>query len=376
MPLKEFNNTGGISRCHWHEGKIFSQKHEVHVFSSIFAPGADSFVTPHRVPSIRFPPSAYELSFALNAQKAMDALSPDIIASPATSCLRADIFTANSCHKAAIGLFKSQRGLGYSLLKSLEPKSRVILALEGRNFSKGNYVLLTALSKATKSEVAEYYKVPQEDITVVPPGVDVSDFKPSREAKSSLRRQYKIPEGVPIVLFCGHEFKRKGLAQSISALARVKSEWAFIVIGGQDPSQYIAQAQALGVKGRIHFAGFHSDIRGLFNGSDLFLFPTSYEPFGMVILEAMASGMPIVASGFAGASELAQNGKDGLLFDNPFDTQDIAEKLRTILESPLLMKKMGARARETSLSYTWEKIAERKMEVYKKAVEMKGRGRY
>ncbi len=358
IPARGFNSHGGISRCIWELSKAYSAHHDVHVFSSNFE-GSCGFITPHPIFSLPSPPFLAELSFAIGSQNALSSFS-GIVHAPATSCYKADVFTAHSCHRAAVGLFKKQRGFAYSALKGFEPKSSVVMEIEKYNYAKGHYKKITAVSSSTKNELMQYYNVPEEDIIVVPNGVDANAFRPDMQKKEEMRKKYSVPEGVPLLVFCGHEFRRKGLSQAILALAHAKGDFRLLAIGGGDAGPCLRLAKACGISGKIIFAGFVQSAEEHFSAGDAFVFPTAYEPFGMAILEALSSGMPVVTSQTAGAAELMAHGKEGFLLKDPFDAKELAGYLDTLLSDPSLRKKMGESARKTALNYTWEKIS-RKM---------------
>ncbi|MEM2963175.1 MAG: glycosyltransferase family 4 protein [Candidatus Anstonellales archaeon] len=370
IPLRAFHNYGGISRCIWELSKNYSHSHEVHIFSSQFE-SPPFKVSHHPVFSFSSPPFLAELSFAINSQKALDSFFSDIVYSPATACYKADVFTANSCHKAAVELFSQQRGHMYSFLKALEPKSRIVIEIEKRNYQQDNYQKITAISKRTKEELMQYYNVPADDIVVIYPGVDTDIFKPSTKSRILIRKKYSIPANIPILLFCGHEFKRKGLAQLITALAKVKRDWRLIVIGGDKKDYYENLARKHKILDKILFLGFVKSLADVFNGSDVFVFPTTYEPYGMVITEALSSGLPVVTSKIAGAAELMTHGKEGFLLDDPFDILGISEYIDTLLADEKLRKRMGKYARNTATKYNWKKISMQMMSVFEKVINEK-----
>jgi glycosyltransferase involved in cell wall biosynthesis len=100
------------------------------------------------------------------------------------------------------------------------------------------------------------------------------------------------------------------------------------------------------------------------------VFPSIYEPFGIVLLEAMACGKPVVASNVGGIPFVVEEGKTGLLFESG-NVEDLADKIMTILENEELGEKMGEAGRERAKEFTWDKIAERTVEVYKEILKGK-----
>jgi UDP-glucose:(heptosyl)LPS alpha-1,3-glucosyltransferase len=145
-----------------------------------------------------------------------------------------------------------------------------------------------------------------------------------------------------------------------------------VVIGISIPSdpieKYKKQAVDLGVGDRFIFAGKRSDVYKYFAAADIFVLPSVYEPFGLVVLEAMASGLPVVVSKVAGAAELIEDGKDGLLLENPKNPKEIAEKINYLLEENEL-KRIGRNARKKAEKYPWKKTAEEMLKVFEEVAK-------
>ena len=102
----------------------------------------------------------------------------------------------------------------------------------------------------------------------------------------------------------------------------------------------------------------------MFGAADLFAFPTYYEPFGMVITEAMASGLPVITSRSAGASEMITEGVSGLLLDQPADAGELARKITLLLSNEALRKDMGLQARPAASGYRCSHVAEDTLRLY------------
>jgi UDP-glucose:(heptosyl)LPS alpha-1,3-glucosyltransferase len=114
-----------------------------------------------------------------------------------------------------------------------------------------------------------------------------------------------------------------------------------------------------------------SDIQKYYAASDAMVFPTDYEPFGLVILEAMATGIPVITSRQAGAAELMVDGRNGLLLDDPGNIVDIAEKIKTLYDDRTYCEKLGGEARKTAEKYSWDVITGETLKLYSKVVDAK-----
>jgi len=118
------------------------------------------------------------------------------------------------------------------------------------------------------------------------------------------------------------------------------------------------------VRERIIFVPHSSNLWEYYAASDIFVFPTIYEPFGLVIVEAMASGLPVITSRVAGAAALIIDGVNGLLLRASSDVNGLAAKIELLLSNAELRKTMGERARETAEKFSWDQVAQKTLEVY------------
>ena len=144
-----------------------------------------------------------------------------------------------------------------------------------------------------------------------------------------------------------------------------------MVIGRSHIAKYGEFALKFSVLDRVIFAGFVPEIKDYYAASDIFVFPTRYEPFGLVITEAMASGLPVITSEIAGAAEIMTDGRDAILLKDPTDSSEIAEAIRTLVDDDKLRASMGANARRTAEKYSWDEVARKTMEVYEEVAESK-----
>ncbi|HEX8912287.1 MAG TPA: glycosyltransferase family 4 protein [Humisphaera sp.] len=204
--------------------------------------------------------------------------------------------------------------------------------------------------------------VPAAKIAVVHHGVDVDDFAPGPEPRGTLG----LPERVPLALFVGDvRTPRKNLDTVLAAL-RSAPAWHLAVAGDARRSPFPALADRLGVGGRTLFLGFRRDVPRLMRACDALVCPSRYEPFGLVALEALASGLPVVASRATGAAELL-NPTCGAVVDDPNDADGIARELERLAGHPDRRAEAGAAARRVALSHPWRGVADRHLELLDEA---------
>ena len=167
-----------------------------------------------------------------------------------------------------------------------------------------------------------------------------------------------------LLLFLGGDWGRKGVAQAIQALRYLdRADVKLMIVGSGNKGPFSHMARELGVERRVIFAGRRAEARWYYAASDIFLFPSHYEPFGLVVLEAMASGLPVLVSRDAGAAELMRDGHDGLLLDDSHDVGEIVARLGELLGSRELRQRLGGQVRHTALQYTWDRVARRTVDV-------------
>ena len=222
-------------------------------------------------------------------------------------------------------------------------------------------------------QTADYFQTPPDKVDVVPNGVYISGT-PFEDAEDWLgfRRRF-VSDDERMVFHVGRIVYEKGLHVLLDAWPRIAgAEKARLVIAGS--GEYLAalkgQAEALGVAGTVRFAGFIADADRdrLYHAADLAIFPSLYEPFGIVALEALANACPLVVSDAGGLAEVVQNGVTGLVVpaDNP---GALADAVIAALSRPDMARARAAAAlREIRDYYTWPRIACATAAVYERVL--------
>ena len=224
---------------------------------------------------------------------------------------------------------------------------------------------ISANSERTGNDLVRFYGADPAKIKVIYNGVDAERFSPANARhRGEVRRRYGIPEDALVVLFVG-EYRRKGLATVVRAVGHLDDPRVHLLaVGRGDAEHYRILAAQAGIGGRATFAGPTRDVERVFGAADLFAFPTYYEPFGMVITEAMASGLPVITPRSAGASEMIEDGVSGLLLDRPGDPEELGGKIRSLLSGEAGRREMGRRARPAVSGYGWAQVAEDTLSLY------------
>lgn len=231
-----------------------------------------------------------------------------------------------------------------------------------------------AISHSIKKELMEIFHINAENITVIPHGVDADYFTPWHESslgidqRSLLRKTYHFADDDLVLLHVGAVNHRKGLDCSIQTLSYLKkhgfTHFKLLVAGSGEIDKYKKLASDLDVKDSVVFANHSKDIRQYYWGADLFFFPSLYEPFGLVILEAMSCGLPCLVTSSSGGAELIEPGKSGLLIKDTKNISTIAEQLSTLSKDVHLQKKLQSEARAVAIKQSWKNVANHYRDFY------------
>jgi UDP-glucose:(heptosyl)LPS alpha-1,3-glucosyltransferase len=218
-------------------------------------------------------------------------------------------------------------------------------------------------SEGVAEEVREHFPAQAARVVSIPNGVDIETFAPAPRAgdPADLRASLNLDGERPLAIFVGSDWERKGIEPAIRALALAPG-WALLVVGNGDRERYETLARELGVDQAVRFAGVSRDTAPLYRLADAFVFPTSYEAFPLVALEAAASGLPILAPPVNGIRELVRDGVNGYLVDR--DPRTIADRLRRLSSDPGLRERIAQEARRSALQYSWERMVARHDALY------------
>lgn len=195
--------------------------------------------------------------------------------------------------------------------------------------------------------------VPRDRIRVILNGIDLQEFAPGIVD----RQKWGLPEEVPLALFAGDiRTPRKNLDTVLHSLVEVP-QLHLAVVGGIAGSPYPELARSLNLENRVHFLGFRQDVPDLMKAADFLVFPSRYEPFGLVVLEAMATGIPVVTAATTGAAELVTP-DCGFVLPDSDDTQALAEALNQLIKCDRQQRQqMGQVARTIAEQHSWANMA-------------------
>jgi glycosyltransferase involved in cell wall biosynthesis len=210
---------------------------------------------------------------------------------------------------------------------------------------------IVAVSKQVERELVEI-GVPPERIRVILNGVDLQEFSPGE----SKRQTWGLPEGVTLALFAGNaQTPRKNLDTVLRALAQVP-ELQLVVAGTTTGMTYPQLVASLDLSNRVHFLEYRTDVPELMKAVNFFVFPSRYEACSLVLLEAMASGLPVITAKTAGGAEIITP-ECGIVLPEPDDIQALARALSLLASDRNLRSQMGQSARVIAQQHSWANMA-------------------
>ncbi|MET0261928.1 MAG: glycosyltransferase family 4 protein [Rariglobus sp.] len=339
--------------------------HEVCVLSAKFGSGLHESIRHVHITVNRLTSGSRTRSFHENAQKALVGLNADRVFALSRS-FPADAFrVSDPIHRFWMRIRYPNAVNRW--LQTLNPRHRTILKIEDAIFDPANTRVIVTNSELSKKIILENHAFPAERIHVVYNGVDLKTFSPV--TKDAVSNSQESGATGPKLLFVGQDFKRKGLGALVRAMGQLKEAGVACqlrVIGRDRAEPYLELARSLGVAERIQFEGQSGKIQEAYRAADLLVFPSLYDPFANVCLEALACGLPVLTTTTNGSSEVVTEGVDGYVVDGA--ELGLAERITAKVsifcaQGSEQLQSMRERARAKAERFTVEANAARIVEV-------------
>lgn len=341
--------------------------HDIHLFTCEADDVPRDQLTVHRVRARQKPFLALFAQFYWQTSRMIRRDDFDIVHTIGGITARQNLVTAQYCQYAWGNAILNEPGARDGVTAYHRFMWRMNGYFEKRAMTSAETLGISANSQRTKTDLIRFYGCDPAKVVVIYNGVDTARFSPENSRlRREIRGRYGISEAALVVLFVG-EYRRKGLATVIDALGKLADpRLHLLAVGRGDSAHYAALAARAGISGQVTLAAPARDIEQVFGAADLFAFPTYYEPFGMVITEAMASGLPVITSRRAGASEMITDGVSGVLLDQPGDAGELADKIGLLAQNERLRTDMETRARPAVSGYSWADVTEDTLRLYHK----------
>lgn len=342
---------------------------EIHVFANQWVANSER-IRFHKIPTISFPRFLRPLSFAWFVRRMVGSTNFDLVHSHHW-IFHADIFSAHGVPHA--GWVRNTRSKSPSLY------DRALSAVERQALRNGGTsCFLPVSSLAMEAFRREYENLPGR-WQIVHPGVDMARFSsPDRDAcRAEIRGRYGIGADDFLVLFVGMNFEVKGLDTIIAALAKARAtrpeaNIRLLVAGRGDERKYGKIAESAGIAGAVTFAGTqHAGLERFYRAADAFALFSAFDTFGMVVLEAMAAGLPVIVSPNVGAKDMVEEGINGFVLPDFRDANTAADRMVQLLDAGR-REAMGAAAQARAGEQTWERLAEQMEALYRDFLANKG----
>jgi len=225
---------------------------------------------------------------------------------------------------------------------------------------------------------SRFLKRYEDKVVEIPNGVNI-DYFAVPYSKDECRERLGLNNGKNVVLYLNALYPLKGpriLLKAIPKIMKEHKDTIFVFVGGGDVNKYKEISEEMGVRKHVRFTGYvEENVKPLYyNASDVFVLPSieTFESFGIVNLEAMACGVPLVASKIGGVPDVVKNGENGLLVP-PKNSDALGDAIMSLLENEEIRKKMGKKGKEMVKNYAWDKVAEMTGRVYEDLINESGK---
>jgi UDP-glucose:(heptosyl)LPS alpha-1,3-glucosyltransferase len=343
---------------------------EMHVFANRWKRHS-GLIRFHKVPVISFPKYLTTVSFAWFAQRRIQEMGFDIVHAH-ERLFAADIVSLHSIpHRLWVRDVRQKRFL--SLF------DRATIGVEKAMVLNNDKTLFLPVSSIARDQFITEYPHVVDRVEVMHPGVDMSGFErlDRSQCRANIRRQFGLLETDTVLLFAGMNFELKGLDQVISALGSIKATLherplKLLVVGKGDQNKYLKMAQNAGLGDDVRFAGIRKEyMEEVYLAVDFYAMLSSFDTFGMTVLEAMAASLPVIISPNVGAKDLVQEGVNGFIVARE-DIDAVSRRILLLLDPEKRMA-MGINAHRVAQDHHWDIMVQRVMGLYEKILSGKGK---
>ena len=361
-----------------------SSDYDIHVYSNRVEDIDLNTITWHLVPSLPGPHLiGYIWWFLANHcrrwwDRRFRGLIPDVVFSPGINCLDADAIHVHIVFAERREQMREQlrfRGNPWNTWHEILHRRiyyGLIVSLEKRIYPAPN-VPLVVVSHKTVEDLSRYYSR-TVNVQVAYHGLDLERFQPARmEAlRVEARRTLALPPDHFVLLLIGNDWKCKGLSCVLDAVGHLGDPCLRVLVVGRDnPAPFQDAIHRHDLAGRVHFLPPRSDVEFYYAAADTYVSPSLEDSFGLPPAEAMACGLPVVTSRFAGVAEIVTSGEDGFVLDQPSDFLALADILRRLRIDPDYRRHIGRNAVHTAGKLTWENTAEHIRSAWEQARALK-----
>jgi UDP-glucose:(heptosyl)LPS alpha-1,3-glucosyltransferase len=363
--IPQYGRIGGAENMAFQLCERLAAMFDIHVFARKWVCGP-SPVTFHKVPMIHFPRWLQPISFAGFARRKIDSMAFDLVHSH-ERIFRMDLMTFHGIpHRTWIHEMRR---------KSLSGFDRATCWAEKKGIENPALKMILPVSTLVKKELSRSYAISEDRVCVVHPGVSIARFSglDGRSCRERIRARHGLSASDVVICFVGMNFEIKRLDLTLQGIAGMRCGGfspplpKLLIVGKGNAGPYLKMAEDLGIRDRVVFAGVTDEVEAHYLASDVFVMPSRMDTFGLVVLEAMAAGLPVVISANVGAADLVTHGGSGFILpDNP-TAQDMSASLIRLM-NPEQRRSMGEAARQIAGNHDWDKVADKMAKIYRSLI--------
>jgi UDP-glucose:(heptosyl)LPS alpha-1,3-glucosyltransferase len=230
------------------------------------------------------------------------------------------------------------------IVNRVNARQSLLASVERDLLTGPNPPCIVCLSDAQKRIVLDHYPSVGPQLVKLFNAVDLARFDPAgaEDSRRALRQKLQIADDQVLALLISQNWELKGVRQAIEAVARVQDRrLVLVLVGKDDPKPYEAQAKSLGVADQLRFPGPTNDTPSYYRAADFFVLPTRSDVCSLVVLEALAMGLPVISTAANGACEIMELGRHGFVVDNTDDIPALTAAMLQMLD-PAIRTTMSA----------------------------------
>ena len=385
LVLPSVNSTEGVPNYVASLSRALSRDHQVNVVTGSYSADSVDGVAVTKVPYLNLGMTLSHATFMAGLYLAGPLSGDphgeayDIVHGAGYTCPRSNVVTAHYCEVRERRLMTGQSAWssngswGQTLARWDQGAYRRLSAFMERRFYRFSWpTVVIAVSKSVKQELIDEFGTPEETIEVIPNGVDVQRFHPMNRLtyRRELRQELGLSESDTVALFVGNSWERKGLSLAIEAVEALSAFGVrLLVVGSGDPAAHGKSENVSGAGSSVLFVDRRVvDIQRYYAAADVLLLPSHYEPFGMVVMEALASGLPVIVSSVAGVAEYITEGHNGLLVHDLSNAGELTRRIASLIGSGELRENSATQGRLLAEQFSWDRIADLTVRAYDRAL--------
>ena len=316
-----------------------------------------------KIPIVSFPKFLTTLSFAWFVRRRLRQAPFDLVHSH-ERIFEADLFTLHGIpHRYWIEHVRKKKSMSLYDLGTAWVENKLVMESRCKKF--------IAVSELTRQIFLNEYPVDPARVTVIHPGVHLPDYPAAdkNDLRAAVRRKHGVGDQDTLIVFASMNFEIKGLDDILLSLGRLHGRFGrvkLMVAGKGDLKKYANLAAEAGISDDVIFAGVldRNQMNDMYLAGDLYIMLSKFDTFGMVVLEAMAAGLPVIVSGRVGAKDLVEEGKNGFVVEDTSDHDLIASKIQNLLDGSR-RKMLAEAAYYTATQNTWKRVTDQYSELYR-----------